>query len=715
MTYLLFVTITSLIGISGSILFVKHNHWKVGRTLLPPLAILLFAAGIAEYLASLDHSAAFKALWIRLSLIFQLLSSFLLLELTFSFLGQDVVTLPPSRLFRSLRLHYIWRITLPLSIAAAMLLPWFSFSSIDSEIKVSLTGFGQGLFITLFCYHLLTLYILEKIFRLTSTVQKRFFSQFLFSTAAIALGSMILLARMLFYNSIDFLIIQLHAALCGIFFPGLLYGLTRYRLWQEHIAIGRGIVYTSFTLLFFGIFLVVLGILASVIRFTGIDFDEFEEFVILFFLLFIAIIVFFSPQMRKTITALTRKYVYKSKYDYRDQLLRLHKAHQTPGSVTQTIKLFIDNLQFTIVTKNAYVFIRSANENNFSLISADNVTAPSGSVTLRANAPLIQMFEHHDLSALNLHQELPAQLASTIESEKLTLDKMNISHLFAIRYDSLLLGILCIDSGNHSFDSEDLMIITMFCESIGTALYRDKIHTEHVEQKQFESFNHMASFILHDIKNQVATLSLVTKNAKANIADTEFHPILLRSLENCSTNLSLLIEKLKAPPRKDALIRTMVDCNEVISLVVNQSRDTVPNGISLTLHTEKLPLVNIDRQALIFILKNLIINAIEAIDQKGLISCSTGVLEQFVRDDTYHFCLTPGDRENRTVYLMIEDNGKGMSRTFIENSLFKPFSTTKDKGVGIGLYQCKTLIESMDGKLLCWSDEGKGTRFIILF
>lgn len=715
MTYLLFVTITSLTGIVGSILFVKYNHWKVGRTLLPPLAILLFAAGIAEYFASLDHSETLKALWIRLAFTFQILSSFLLLELSFSFLGVGGVLPPPTRMFKLLRLHIIWRLALPIIIAGSFLLPWFSFSSTDSDIQVSLTSFGQGLFVTLFCYHLLTLYILEKIFRLTSTVQKRFFSQFIFSTAAIALGSMILLARMLFYNSIDFTVVQLHAALCGIFFPGLLYGLTRYRLWQEQIQIGRGIVYTSFTILFFGIFLVVLGILASVIRLTGIDFDEFEEFVILFFLLFIGIIVFFSPQMRKTITSLTRKYVYKSKYDYRDQLLRLHNAHQTPGSVTQTIKSFIDNLQFTIVTNNAYVFVRSANENNFSLIAADNATMPSAPVTLRANSPLIQMFEQHGLSALSLHQPLPAELAATIDSEKRMLDKLQISNLFAIRFDSLLLGILCIDSGHHSFDSEDLMIITMFCESIGTALYRDKIHTEHVEQKQFESFNHMASFILHDIKNQVATLSLVTKNAKSNIADPEFHPILLRSLENCSTNLNMLIEKLKAPPRKDTLKRSMVDCNDVISLVVNQSRDTVPAGISISLHTEKLPHVNIDRQALTFILKNLIINAIEAIDQKGVISCSTGALEQFVRDDTYHFCLTPTDRENRSVYIMIEDNGKGMSRTFIENCLFKPFSTTKDKGVGIGLYQCKTLIESMDGKLLCWSDEGKGTRFIILF
>ena len=62
-------------------------------------------------------------------------------------------------------------------------------------------------------------------------------------------------------------------------------------------------------------------------------------------------------------------------------------------------------------------------------------------------------------------------------------------------------------------------------------------------------------------------------------------------------------------------------------------------------------------------------------------------------------------------FVRVSDNGCGMSGEFIENHLFRPFQTTKKKGLGIGLYQCKTIVEAHSGKLKVNSEEGKGTDF----
>jgi signal transduction histidine kinase len=49
----------------------------------------------------------------------------------------------------------------------------------------------------------------------------------------------------------------------------------------------------------------------------------------------------------------------------------------------------------------------------------------------------------------------------------------------------------------------------------------------------------------------------------------------------------------------------------------------------------------------------------------------------------------------------------------VRNHLFKPFRTTKKKGLGIGLYQCKHIIEAHGGKITVQSEPNKGTTFEI--
>ncbi|MBM4221932.1 MAG: PEP-CTERM system histidine kinase PrsK, partial [Gammaproteobacteria bacterium] len=66
------------------------------------------------------------------------------------------------------------------------------------------------------------------------------------------------------------------------------------------------------------------------------------------------------------------------------------------------------------------------------------------------------------------------------------------------------------------------------------------------------------------------------------------------------------------------------------------------------------------------------------------------------------------------VEITIEDNGCGMDPEFIRNRLFRPFDTTKgSKGMGIGVYQARTLIMDAGGSLRVESEPGAGSRFAI--
>jgi signal transduction histidine kinase len=70
-------------------------------------------------------------------------------------------------------------------------------------------------------------------------------------------------------------------------------------------------------------------------------------------------------------------------------------------------------------------------------------------------------------------------------------------------------------------------------------------------------------------------------------------------------------------------------------------------------------------------------------------------------------------KPSRYIEIEIADTGVGMSQEFIKDRLFRPFQTTKKKGLGIGLYQCWEAIEAHGGRIEVRSVEGQGTVFNI--
>lgn len=92
------------------------------------------------------------------------------------------------------------------------------------------------------------------------------------------------------------------------------------------------------------------------------------------------------------------------------------------------------------------------------------------------------------------------------------------------------------------------------------------------------------------------------------------------------------------------------------------------------------------------VIEILVFYALEAIQIKGVITLKLQIAEQQVR-------------------ISVKDNGIGMDVSFIKNKLFKPFISTKQKDIGLGLFTCRELIRVHGGSISVNSDLGKGTQF----
>ena len=92
---------------------------------------------------------------------------------------------------------------------------------------------------------------------------------------------------------------------------------------------------------------------------------------------------------------------------------------------------------------------------------------------------------------------------------------------------------------------------------------------------------------------------------------------------------------------------------------------------------------------------NLLLNARDALGPRGEITIETS-------------------QRNSWAILSVVDNGCGMSPAFVKASLFRPFQTTKKKGLGIGMFQSKMIVEAHRGKIQVESEPGAGTTFRVM-
>jgi signal transduction histidine kinase len=109
-----------------------------------------------------------------------------------------------------------------------------------------------------------------------------------------------------------------------------------------------------------------------------------------------------------------------------------------------------------------------------------------------------------------------------------------------------------------------------------------------------------------------------------------------------------------------------------------------------------LPQVIVDREQIKSVITNLLLNARDALGAAGRIEVRTS-------------------QEDGRAVLTVSDNGAGMSAEFVRNSLFRPFQSTKKKGLGIGMFQSRTVIEAHRGSIQVESQLGKGNTFRIYF
>jgi putative PEP-CTERM system histidine kinase len=211
-----------------------------------------------------------------------------------------------------------------------------------------------------------------------------------------------------------------------------------------------------------------------------------------------------------------------------------------------------------------------------------------------------------------------------------------------------------------------------------------------VNARQFEAFNRLSAFLIHDMKNVVAQLSLVVNNAAKHKHNPEFVDDAFKTIENAAAKMNRLLHQLRSGTvNRSRLIQ--FDLAQLLAEVVAAHQDRAPRPV-LQCRVQGVAL-KVERDRLADVLGHIIQNAQEATPADGRVEV---VLQN----------------SGSMAVIEVRDTGCGMDGDFIRNRLFRPFDSTKGRsGMGIGAYEAREFVRELGGQMDVKSEPGMGTCF----
>lgn len=273
---------------------------------------------------------------------------------------------------------------------------------------------------------------------------------------------------------------------------------------------------------------------------------------------------------------------------------------------------------------------------------------------------------------------------------------------------SRLVGLLLLGKKEENkYTLEDIDILETFANNSAVAIQNFKLQRNLQETKELESFYKFTSFVIHDLRNVVSVLAMLSENAKTNMENVDFRKSMVQTLSDSVNNMRGMLSKISMSTGKVNRNLEHINIADLLRNVVSELE--FPDSIRFKANIAEDTLIQTDPIQLRKVVINLLMNAFEAITGNGEVEIEMKVEDksslpaEFI--DEWH--------EDKFIKIAVKDNGIGMTAEYVEKKLFRPFQTTKKKGLGIGLYHCQEIIKSLHGKMWVQSNLKTGTTFFI--
>lgn len=533
---------------------------------------------------------------------------------------------------------------------------------------------------------LLGIIVVEQVLRNTLDRQKQAVLFLCIGTALFFVFDIVFYANALLFSRIDPSIEEIRPVVNLIAGISLLFASTRSQH-SSRVSISRKMVFYSASLIIAGVFLFVMAATAYYVKAFGGSWGAIVQVALLVGAGTTLLILFTSPNLRASIRVFINKNFFMHKYDYRTEWLNLINILSQPSADKDEKAIALDAACAVFHANSACLWLRTEEDFIFAASSLPDIDAlpsvPSDSDfgELLAADWVFHPHGGHRNNA-NHNRALPEWLSQLSE----------IWVVVPLIAQQRLLGFisLCRQDNTANLSWEDLDVLKTVGRQLGSYLALHVAAEQLAQSKQFDTYNKLTAFIMHDLKNLIAQQALVVENAKKHKENPAFVEDAIKTIENSVARMSNLLSKMQQ--RGPSKTRSL-ELNRILLESVNKCRDKKP-APSLRMGNESVWVTG-DHDHLVMIFAHVIKNAQEATPANGFVDVFVELDEQ-------------------KVLVTVEDNGQGMAEDFIKDRLFRPFDTTKSgQGMGIGVFQTKEYIRNLGGDVKVQSTENVGTTFSI--
>jgi len=579
-----------------------------------------------------------------------------------------------------------------LAPAAAALIGLHTITTLASAFHISALGDPlRALLLTHMALTIFALVLLEQVFRNVEEEARWSIKPLCLGLAGLFMFDLYLYAQAVLFNHPDIDAFSIRGVVHAMVVPLMVLSVMRRNDWVTGVRLSPTAAFHTTALLGAGIYLMFLSGVGYYVRYFGGEWGRALQQGLVFLGLVALVVLAFSESARASLRVMLGKHFFHYRFDYREEWLKFTHTLSSRDASQEVGQQIVRGLADMLESPAGGLWTRSRGEDSFNQTARWNLAPTQARENI--NSSFCQFIERNGwVINLDEYHKYPSRYGQL--TLPLWLSEMTQAWLvIPLMVDEALIGFCVLACARTRMDVnwEVNDLLKTAGQQAAGFLAQMQATEALLEARKFEAFNRMSAFVVHDLKNIVTQLALMVKNAKRLGDNPEFQKDMLMTVENSLDRMRHLLLQLRQGTTPSGPTFGV----NLVSLIERMAAQSASRNQPFEMKWSEPLQARGHEERLERVLGHMVQNAFDATEGGGRVWVQL-------------------ERCGAEARVIVGDTGQGMSQSFIQTRLFKPFQTTKATGMGIGAYESLQYVRDLGGSIEVESTEGKGTVVTLL-